>query len=134
MAVPGARMKLMTLAALFVGLGLSQSNDCDTVDKCQEALKTNRRGSLIHFRIGEIYLLQGSYQDSANEFRAALNGDIEPKWTEVWSRINLGKIFDITHQRERALNEYRQALRTKDDTRGAQDEANKYIEAPYKLN
>src|SRR5437879_11729695 len=99
-------MKLMTLAALFVGLGFSQSNDCDSLDKCQEALKTNQHSSLIHFRIAEIYFLKGSYQDSANEFRSALNGNKEPKWTEVWSRINLGKIFDVTHQRERALNEY----------------------------
>jgi tetratricopeptide (TPR) repeat protein len=127
-------MKLMTLAALFVGLGFGQSNDCDTLDKCQEALKTNPHSSLIHFRIGEIYLPQGSYQASGNEFRSALDGDLEPKWIEVWSHINLGKIFDVTHQRERALNEYRLALRTKDDTRGAQAEANKYIEAPYKLN
>jgi len=40
----------------------------------------------------------------------------------------LGKIFDATNQRERALNEYRRALRTLDNTRGALDEARKYIE------
>jgi len=39
-----------------------------------------------------------------------LNGDGEPRWTEVWSHIQLGKIFDVTGQRERATNEYRQAL------------------------
>ena len=36
----------------------------------------------------------------------SLNGDLEPKWTEVWGHINLGKIFDITGQRDRAVNEY----------------------------
>jgi hypothetical protein len=46
----------------------------------------------------------------------------------------MGKIYDLTGQRERALNEYRQALRTKDNTRGALDEAAKYIEAPRKRN
>ena len=35
-----------------------------------------------------------------------LNGDVDPKWVEVWAHINLGKIFDITGQRERAVNEY----------------------------
>jgi len=30
---------------------------------------------------------------------------------EVWSHIQLGKIFDITGQRERAVNEYRQACK-----------------------
>jgi hypothetical protein len=46
--------------------------------------------------------------------------------------MNLGKIFDITYQRDRAINEYKAAQRTGDDTRGAQDEAAKYIETPFK--
>ena len=61
----------------------------------------------------------------------ALNGDLDPKWTEVWTHINLGKIFDITDQRERAVNEYNQAIRTKDNTQGAQEEAAKYLKQPY---
>jgi hypothetical protein len=43
----------------------------------------------------------------------------------------LGKIFDITGQRERAVNEYRQAMQTNDNTQGAQDEARKYLQTPY---
>jgi tetratricopeptide (TPR) repeat protein len=127
-------MKLMILAALAVGIGLGQSSDCDTLDQCQEALKTNPHSSLIHFRIGEINFMQSNYQQAANDFRESLNGDSQPRWIEVWAHIELGKIFDVTQQRERALNQYRQALRTKDNTRGALDEAAKYIEAPYKRN
>ena len=127
-------MKLLPLAALFVAVAFSQSNDCDSLEKCQEGLKTSRNSSLLHFRIGELYFLQGNYQAAANEFRESLAGNKEPKWTEVWAHINMGKIYDITKQRERALNEYRMALRTKDDTRAALDEASKYIEAPYQRN
>jgi hypothetical protein len=65
------------------------------------------------------------------EFREALNGDLEPKWTEVWAHINLGKIFDVTSQRERAVNEYQQAVRTRDNTQGAQEEAAKYLKTAY---
>jgi Tfp pilus assembly protein PilF len=125
-------MKLLTLAALSVGLGFSQSNDCDTLDKCQEALKTNRTSSLIHFRIAEIYFQQSKLQNSYNEFRLSLNGDSEPRWTQVWAHLGLGKIFDVSGQRDRALNEYRQALRTKDNTRGALEEAAGYMATPYK--
>ena len=46
-------------------------------------------------------------------------------WTEVWSHLQLGKIFDITGQRERASNEYRQAIQTQDNTQGALEEARK---------
>jgi tetratricopeptide (TPR) repeat protein len=124
-------MKLLTLAALSVGVGLSQSTDCDTLAKCQEALKTNRISSLAHFRICEIYFLQADYVKSINECREVLDGDLNPKWTEVWAHVNMGKIYDAIHARDRALNEYRVALRTKDNTRGALDEAKKYTETPY---
>jgi hypothetical protein len=49
----------------------------------------------------------------------------------VWSHINVGEIFDITGQRERAVNEYQLAQRTRDNTQGAQDVAAKYIKTPY---
>ncbi len=76
--------------------------------------------------------LRNNYQAAANEFREALNGDQDPEWVEVWSHINLGKIFDITGQRERAVNEYQLAVRTRDNTQDAQDEASKYLASPYR--
>ena len=42
-----------------------------------------------------------------------------------------GKIFDITGSRDRAVNEYRQASRTRDNTQGALEEAEKYLATPY---
>ncbi|HPQ16846.1 MAG TPA: M1 family aminopeptidase, partial [Bryobacteraceae bacterium] len=103
----------------------------EALKEYQKALEVNRNSSLAHYRIAEIFFLQNNYQAAANEFREALNGDLEPKWTEVWSHINLGKIFDITGQRERAVNEYTLAMRTKDNTQGALDEAAKYLKQPY---
>ena len=97
----------------------------------QRALEVNRNSSLAHYRIGEAFFQQDNFQQAANEFREALNGDLEPKWTEVWAHINLGKIFDVTGQRERARNEFQLAIRTKDNTQGAQEEAAKYIDKAY---
>ncbi len=45
--------------------------------------------------------------------------------------MQLGKIFDVTGQRERAVNEYRQAVQTNDNTSGALDEARKFLQKPY---
>ena len=90
-----------------------------------------RDSSFAHYRTAETYFLQGNYQAAANEFREALSGDLDPKWTEVWAHINLGKIYDITDQRERAVNEYKLAERTKDNTQGALEEAQKYINAKF---
>jgi len=103
----------------------------EALKEYQKALEVSRINSLAHYRVAEVFFLQGNYQSAANEFREALSGDLEPKWTEVWSHINLGKIFDITQQRERAMNEYTLAIRTKDNTQGAQEEAARYRQAPY---
>jgi hypothetical protein len=97
----------------------------------QRALDVNRASSLANYRVGEVWLLQDNYQSAANAFREALNGDLQPRWVEVWAHINLGKIFDITGQRERARNEFQLAIRTKDNTQGAQEEAAKYIDKAY---
>ncbi len=97
----------------------------------QKALETQRNNSLAHYRIAEVYFLQNNYQSAANEYREALNGDLEPKWTEVWSHIKLGNIFDITSQRDRAVNEYQQAQRTRDNTGGAQDDIQNYLRKPF---
>jgi aminopeptidase N len=96
-----------------------------------KALDINKNSSLAHYRIAEVFFLQHNYQASANAYRDCLNGDGEPRWTEVWSHIQLGKIFDITGQRERATNEYRQAIQTNDNTQGALDEARRYLQKPY---
>jgi len=103
----------------------------DALKEYQKALEVNRSSSMAHYRIAEVFFLQSNYQSAANEFREALNGDLDPKWIEVWSHISLGKIFDVTGQRERAVNSYQQAVRTKDNTQGAQEEAAKYLKKPY---
>jgi tetratricopeptide (TPR) repeat protein len=97
----------------------------------QKALEVNRNSSLAHYRVGDVFFQQSNDQTAANEFREAINGDLDPKWTEVWSHIHLGMIYDLHGQRDRAVNEYNQAIRTKDNTGGAQEEAAKYLKAPY---
>jgi aminopeptidase N len=103
----------------------------EALKEYQRALEASRSSSLAHYRIAEVFFLQNNYQSAANEFREALNGDLEPRWVEVWTHISLGKIFDITGQRERAVNEYNLAIRTKDNTQGAQEEAARYLKQPY---
>jgi hypothetical protein len=110
---------------------VEQGDLTEALKEFQKALDTNKNSSLAHYRIAEVFFLQHNYQSAANSYREALNGDGDPRWTEVWSHIQLGKIFDITGQRERASNEYRQALQTNDNTQNALDEARKYLQSPY---
>jgi predicted negative regulator of RcsB-dependent stress response len=119
-------------ASITRGQALVQQGDlAAALTEFNKALDANKNSSLAHYRVAEVFFLQRNYQAAANAYRECLNGDGDPRWTEVWSHIQLGKIFDITGQRERAVNEYRQALQTNDNTQGAGDEARRYIQKPY---
>ena len=97
----------------------------------QKALDANKNSSLASYRIGEVFIMQRNYQSAANSFRDSLRGDGDPKWVEVWSHIELGRIFDCTGQRDRAVNEYRLAVQTNDNTQGAVNEARALMQKPY---
>ncbi len=105
----------------------------DAIMEYQHALSIQPNRSLANFRMGEAFFYQKNYQASANAFREALQSVPEPseKWTEVWSHIYLGKIFDATGQRERAVNEYSKAKQTNDNTGGAQEEAERLLKKAY---
>jgi hypothetical protein len=110
----------------------AQGDYTGALGEYQKALDANKSSSLAAYRIGEVFFAQRNYQSSANSFRDALRGDDDPRWTEVWSHIHLGYIFDITGQRDRAVNEYRLAVQTNDNTQGAVNEARARMQTPYK--
>ncbi len=119
-------------ASILRGQALQQQGDLSAaLTEFNKALDLNKNSSLAHYRVAEVFFIQRNYQSSANAYREAINGDGEPHWTEVWSHVQLGKIFDITGQRERAVNEYRQAAQTNDNTFGALEEARKYLQKAY---
>jgi len=123
---------LRTRVAIRRGQELTAAgNLSEALSEFNKALDVNKNSSLAHYRIAEVFYIQRNYQSAANEYRESLNGDDEPRWTEVWSHIGLGKIFDITGQRDRAVNEYRQAIQTNDNTQGALDEARRYLDTPF---
>jgi hypothetical protein len=113
---------------------LGQGDTTGAIEEFQNALKANPTSSLANYRIGDVLFLQRNYQAAANAYRDALRGDDDPRWTEVWSHIQLGKIFDVTGQRDRAVHEYQQAIQTNDNTQGAVNTARAYLAKPYVRN
>jgi tetratricopeptide (TPR) repeat protein len=152
----GDRGPLIGVAILAVGLAMAvplfaqgpeptPDQNCQTqgLTEYQKAVKANPQSSLAHYCVAVLLFSQqldrppnrwsGQYQASANAFRDALDSDGNPKWTKVWGYIGLGKIFDVTDQRERAVAQYQLAVQTNDNTWGAVDEARELLEKPYRL-
>jgi aminopeptidase N len=129
-----ASTNLRARAAVARGEELAeQGRYYDAVVQYQRALAIQPNRPLANFRMGEAFFYQKNYQASANAFREALQTVPEPseKWTEVWSHIYLGKIFDLLAQRERAVNEYSKARQTNDNTGGAQQVAEGFLKKAY---
>lgn len=125
------KMKYQVMMARADQLSQEQAY-LDAIKQYQDVLALNANSSLAYYRLGEIHFKLRNYNAAMEEFRRGLDGDLDPKWIEVWAHLQLGKIFDVTGQRDRALNEYQRALQTNDNTQGALDEANRYIQKPYK--
>ncbi len=111
---------------------LVQGDQAGAIAAYQKALAVDRGSSLANYRLAEVFMAEKNYQAAANSFRDCLRGNGDPKWTEVWSHVNLGKIFDIAGQRERAVNEYRMAIQTRDNSQGAINEARALTQNAYK--
>jgi hypothetical protein len=123
---------LQVRVAILKGQQLVAQGDLPAaLTEYQKALDANPLSSLASYRIGELLFTQRNYQASVNAYRDALRGDGEPRWTEVWGHIQIGKIFDLTGQRDRAVNEYRLAVQTNDNTQGAMNEARLRLQKPY---
>src|SRR5467141_570478 len=125
---------LRARAAIARGEDLAeQGRFYDAVTQYQRALSIQPGRPLANFRMGEAFFYQKNYQAAANACREVSQTVPEPseKWTEVWSHIYLGEIFDLLGQRERAVNEYSKAKQSNDDTGGAQATAERYLKKAY---
>ncbi len=128
-------MKSAVLIAVLTGISLAAAgqsvpNPADQLLQYRKDLEVKRNSSLAHFRIAEILTQRGDYQSAANEFREALSGDLQPPWIEVWAHVDLGEIYELTGQRDRAVNEYKLAVGTDDNTQGALAEATAHLRSP----
>jgi tetratricopeptide (TPR) repeat protein len=105
----------------------------DAVQQYQRALDLDRNNALAEFRMGEAFFYQKNYAAAAQSFRDALEGstDSNTRWTEVWAHIYLGRIYDMSNDRTRAVDQYSKAKQTGDDTGGAQAEAEKSLKKAY---
>lgn len=120
-----------TFAQIEARGSLSGCDQRETLPDYWNQLKSSPHSSVASYCMAELLLQQREYQASVNAFRDSLRGDGDPEWTKVWSYIQIGKIFDITQQRERAIAQYQLAIQTGDNTDGAITQARELLEHPF---
>ena len=133
--------QLCLIVAMSVGAAaVAQQPDQPSMPDCaadksladyQSDLKTSPNSSLAHYCMAELLLKQRNYQASVNAYRDSLRGDGIPYWTKVWSHVQMGKIFDLTDQRQRAENQYQLAVEARDNSGDAVTRARELLETPF---
>jgi tetratricopeptide (TPR) repeat protein len=110
---------------------MKEGNFADAQAQFEAALKLDRSNSWIYYHLGLLFLEQRNYDLAIDNFKAALSGNINPPWLQVWSNIKMGNAYDAKGDRTRAIAMYKRAADLNDDYDGAQAAVRKYQAAPY---
>ena len=143
--------------ALFVQRGLAQEYPRDYLFRLEEANLTKDKGDgpaaiavykrvledahkpgyftdprlqMAYFGLADTQRGQNLIAEAAQNY---LNAAAQPKcsdWLRRRAQLNAGKMFDLLHQRDKAIEQYQQASSGGGDQSQA-DEARKYLKTPY---
>ena len=91
----------------------------------------DRSNSWIYYHLGLLFLEQRNYDLAKDNFLAALAGNLNPGWLQVWSEIKLGNAYDAQGDRTRAVARYKRAEDLGDNYNNAQEEVRKYQAEAY---
>ena len=110
---------------------MKEGNYSEAQQQMEAALKLDRSNSWVYYNLGLLFFEQRNWQQSLDNFSAALNGSLKPSWIEVWARIKRGNAYDAQGNREKAVFEYKQAVSSGIDYDHAQAIAKKFLASPY---
>ena len=102
-----------------------------TLADYQNDIEASPKSSLAYYCMAELLLKERRFQASVNAYTDALRDDGIPYWTKVWSYVQIGKIFDLTGQRKRAVNLYQLAIATGDNSGEAITRARELLDTPF---
>jgi tetratricopeptide (TPR) repeat protein len=83
-----------------------------------------------HFLMARIETHEGLMDDAQTSFEQTIALSKDPR-TTAWAHIYLGRIYDIQQEREKALAEYREALKSRDGRVDTKAAAEKGLQAPF---
>jgi len=114
--------------------GIEQFKEGNYVEAQQQfeaALKLDRSNAWIYYHLGLLFLEQRNFDLAIDNFKAAVNGNLNPAWLHVWAEIKMGNAYDAKGDRTRAMAAYKRAEALGDNYDNAQDTIKKFMATPY---
>jgi tetratricopeptide (TPR) repeat protein len=114
--------------------GIEQFKEGNYVEAQQQfeaALKLDRSNAWIYYHLGLLFLEQRNFDLAIDNFKAAVNGNLNPAWLHVWAEIKMGNAYDAKGDRTRAMAAYKRAEGLGDNYDNAQEAVKKFMATPY---
>ena len=114
--------------------GIEQFKEGNYVEAQQQfeaALKLDRSNAWIYYHLGLLFLEQRNYDLAIDNFKAAVNGNLNPAWLHVWAEIKMGNAYDAKGDRTRAVAAYKRADALGDNYDNAKETIKRYMATPY---
>jgi len=114
--------------------GIEQFKEGNYVEAQQQfeaALKLDRSNAWIYYHLGLLFLEQRNYDLAIDNFKAAINGNLNPPWLHVWAEIKMGNAYDAKGDRTRAVAAYKRAEALGDNYDNAQEAIKRFMATPY---
>jgi aminopeptidase N len=114
--------------------GIEQFKEGNYVEAQQQfeaALKLDRSNAWIYYHLGLLFLEQRNYDLAIDNFKAAINGNLNPAWLHVWAEIKMGNAYDAKGDRTRAVAAYKRAEALGDNYDNAQDAVKRFMATPF---
>jgi tetratricopeptide (TPR) repeat protein len=108
-----------------------EGNYPEAQQQFEAALKLDRSNAWIYYHLGLLFLEQKNYDLAIDNFKAAVNGNLNPPWLHVWSEIKMGNAYDAKGDRNRAVAAYKRAEALGDNYDNAKDAIKKYMATPF---
>jgi tetratricopeptide (TPR) repeat protein len=119
--------KLLRLA----NASLAASNLEAAVEQFQQVLEGDATNGEALYGLGLVASMKNKRDIAADYFSKALQSPATGKPVKVWAHIYLGRLLDVEQKRTEALQQYQSAIALGDNTRNAQEAAQRGLREPF---
>ncbi len=112
-------------------MNLAANNLEAAVEQFQQVLESDAANGEALYGLGLVATMKNKREIAADYFSKAVASPTAGKSVKVWAHIYLGRIFDGEQKRTEALQQYQSAIALGDNTRNAQDAAQRGLREPF---
>jgi tetratricopeptide (TPR) repeat protein len=110
---------------------LASGNLEAAVEQFQQVLDGDSASGEALYGLGVVATMKNRREIAAGYFSRVLQSPSSAKSEKVWSHIYLGRFLDVEQKRAEALQQYQSAIALGDNTRNAQEAAQRGLKEPF---